>query len=207
MDMRFVSFAETDLKAEDVAALLVRADEILYRIHFGNLDNAIRQIATLLEKESDVDHMFNAAHLSCIYENETFIGVLITYLGSEMKKVEKNTWWLLVKQMGFLSFFKRLRAYKKVRQVTKISMEPTALYIFTLVIKENNRFNGYGEKILNHLHEDHEMLYLHVNYKNSDAIRFYDKVGFEKYDEYYDCYKSEPVGALVMRRHRKQTRD
>ncbi len=205
--MRFLDFEKTDLDAKTIAELLVSADEILYTIQFGTKENAIEMLAEMVQSSGDLQHIYQKPYLKCVYDGDDFIGVVITYLGKQQPALESHTRRLFIKKIGIKRLIKRLLAYRKVKRVLKIDMPDDALYVYTLVINEKHRLSGYGEQILDHFHQDHPDLYLHVNYKNTEAIRFYEKLGFEKVDEYYDCYKSAPVGSLVFKRHKEAMRD
>ncbi len=204
--MRFLDFESTNLEAKTIAELLVSADEILYTIQFGTRENAVKMLTDMIAANTDLQHIYKKPHLKCVFDEDAFVGVVITYLGKKQPSLERHTRRLFIKKIGIMRLLKRLLAYRKVKRVLKIHMPDEALYIYTLVINETHRLSGYGEQILDHFHEKHPDIYLHVNYKNNEAIQFYEKVGFEKVDEFYDCHNSEPVGALVLKRHKENMR-
>ncbi len=197
-----------DLKTHDkqeVSSLIYQADPSTYDILFGNKTKAIETITHLLS-DTESETIFSNPHVKVIEDNEALIGVVVNYTGARRQDLENNTFRRGFKQFGAFKTIQRFFAIRKIRRILSVDMDLESTYILTLSIKPEFQQRGYGEKTINQLQKSSKTLYLHVNYKNNDARKFYEKIGFKKHQEFYDNYKKTPIGAIVLKRHQQEIR-
>jgi len=197
-----------DFKKHDkheVSSLIYQADPSTYEILFGEKALAIENIMHLLS-DTERETIFSKPHVKVIEDNDTLIGVLVNYTGARRQELESNTFKQGFKQFGFFKAIQRFFAIRKIRRILRVDMDLESTYILTLSIKADFQQQGYGEKTIDLLQKSSKTLYLHVNYKNNDARKFYEKIGFKKHQEFYDNYKKTPIGAIVLKRSQQEIR-
>lgn len=103
--------------------------------------------------------------------------------------------------------FKRKECPPKAEQSTKALKKNKRLYIVTLGCLVTYRKRGIGTKMMKHVLEKVShcdtskitSIFLHVQTSNEDAIKFYNKFGFEIAGEVPDYYRSlTPSNAYVL---------
>ncbi len=195
--MKLEAFNPSTHDSTTIAHRIYETDSEIYDALFGTKDNALSIFSKILTEENDT--YFNAPYMQCIVEGDACIGVVGSYEGRVMRAVERHTSKRIMKYMSVSNRIKRFKIARKVAKISRISMEDDALYILNLVIDPAMRGKGYGRKVIEKLHESYNTIYLHVNYKNNDARMFYESLGFEKTEEYYDCHKQTPIGYIILK--------
>jgi len=205
MQMKLEYFDSSKHNVRQVAELIECSDEIMYRLLFGSKEKAIDIIEAMLVNEQN-ETLFSPPHTQCIMDEGRLVGVVVSYKATKRKTLEKKTFSIGLRKLGFLETLKRMFIIRKVRRLHGCEMSPESLYVLTLSLREEEKGKGYGSKTLKKLQEDCQTLYLHVNYRNNDARTFYEKIGFEKCAEYYDNHKGEAIGSIVLKRDKKNVR-
>lgn len=206
MHLKLNPFDISNHDTNEITTLIYNADPSTYDIIFGNKNEALAIIGALL-CDTKTDTIFSPPHVKVIEDNNTVIGVVVNYTGARRQTLEQHTFKQGYEKLGIVKTIKRLIAVKKVRRILSVNMDLESTYILALSIKPAHQQKGYGKKTVDELQKTSKTLYLHVNYKNNNARMFYEKIGFNKHQEFYDSYKKIPIGAIVLKRSQKEKGD
>ncbi len=196
--MKLENFDANRHDVNQVSELIYETDSEIFDALFGTKDAALDVFKSMIMHEADT--YFNPPHLKMMMDEGTFIGIVASYEGHLQKTLGRETRQRMFKRLGLTSALKKFNITRKVARISRITMEDDALYILYLAVLPTYRHQGYGSRAVDLLQENYHTVYLHLNYKNNDARRFYESIGFEKSEEYYNCHKQTPIGYIILKR-------
>ena len=168
-----MKFEKLDIGKHDliqVANLVYDVDFRTFDLIYGNKEKAIEDIYKMLLKD-DSDNFY------VILENNEIIGIIKLYINKKPSFIHSL--------LGFTSF--KLLAIDILDYFALSDVEDNDLHIAMLAISDKCRGKGIGSKVLNEVIEHaknrgFKRVTLDADFRNVDARRLYEKVGFRKFN-------------------------
>jgi ribosomal protein S18 acetylase RimI-like enzyme len=169
----------------DIANLIYQTEPDLTRLFFGkNKTKAIKRLIKLIKNKSNT---FSYKHIFIANENEKVYGIL---LGSTGKEIDRNKErYEILKSIDFLGSL-RLHFYDTliVNRIFTTEIKPEDFYIHVLHVEKTHQSQGIGKNLLKNIEKivkekNCDRITLDVSKENTNAIKFYKKIGFTIYDE------------------------
>ena len=195
MNMKLETYDPEIHDRDKIASLIYDSDREMNSLTYGN--RPIEVIGKLLV----IPHSyFTPEYTRCAVTEKGLAGVVVYYPVSKMKEVDKIAGEGFAKAMGGFSFLKRMPLYLKMSKMLGGDLDDDGMYIHTICVKSGSRGEGIGTEILKELGKENPKMYLYVNDKNENAIRFYEKNGFRRKYHGKMQYRGEELGEYLMER-------
>jgi len=164
--MKYVTFNPQIHDINKIATLQYNVDFRTYDNLFNSKEKAIATIAKNLKKKDET--------IKVIYDNETIIGMIITYTHDKKPKFNLNSLKLLI--VGILDHF------------VICDIEKDDIYIAEIAIDENQRSKGYGTKVIKDVIDyaqknGYKRVILDADFRNPKAKALYERLGFKVHNK------------------------
>ncbi|GAA0086377.1 N-acetyltransferase [Clostridium sp. CTA-7] len=163
---------------EKVCGLIYDTDVGIFKMLFGEREEAISIIMKLIERENN---SFSYKHIFC-YIDEEIRGILIGYNAKDIDEKEEmaELKQILPRYVLFKLLFKSL-ILKPVIEKEEI----IELYIQNICVEESYRGKSIGNKLIDYYFEyakelNHQAVFLDVSWDNYRAKKLYEEKGFLK---------------------------
>ena len=180
-----------------VARLIYQADPSLMRFVFGEEAAAVPVIAALVGME----HNDYAAHrVLCALDGDETVGVIAGLTGAERREAKQAAGTEWSRALGLRGMARAIRWGPKLEKVATADLRDEEFYISALTVDERYRGQGIGSLLLGAVLAEHDSVVTDVNIAKDDAIRFYERHGFEIGEKMTFAHKGEELGNFQIRR-------
>lgn len=134
-------------------------------------------------------------------ENEDVLGILVSYLGDEIKVSEDIKAFL--KAMDIIEFLKLALVGLILYKLLLTDIKHDDYYLSNISVDKNHRGKGIGSFILEKSFElarekNASRVILDVSFDNERALRLYERFGFKVYDKKGMKWFGEEIGTFSM---------
>jgi len=178
-----------------VAQLIYESDPVFNTLVYGT--DAITVIQGLLQLG---DNFFDSRYLRCAVQKGSVVGVLVGFPVFEKAEIDRKSGKDFARTIGFFRLLARMPLFVRMDKMMPTVKDRSGYYVHTVSVDPNHRGKGLGSEMIQQVASDHRSLYLHVNQDNSNAIRFYERNGFERLAEGSMVYKGRNLSQVLMRR-------
>ena len=194
MTLRIDPYDSAQHPMRDCAELIYGADSSLNAWVYGGGLEGVAVIEAMLGVD---DGYFCREHTRCAVLDGEVVGILVGYPVRHKEQVDATSGHAFMRAMGAWGFLKRLPMFMRMAKLTGGEMDPDGYYVHTLSISPTHQRRGIGTQLIDAA-EGHSALYLHVNMENQQAIRFYEKVGFQRKSQAQVVLRGRQVGEYLM---------
>ncbi|BAM46703.1 GNAT family N-acetyltransferase [Amphibacillus xylanus] len=170
-----------------------KANPISHQLGYGRFAKRIIQAHLSRTSPLIMNH-----YLKGIFIKQSLVGFLIVYPISDRFQIEQHSFNNLKAHMNRLSYFRRIRFYRKVAHILNSEINDDYYYLHSLVIDKSYRNQGIGSEVIDRLMKKYSRIALYVNEKNYAAIQFYFKNGFKPVHHGQFRYKGDYYGEYLM---------
>jgi len=181
---------------QTIAELIFRSDEEMNSLVYGK--EPIDVITKLLEMGKNY---FSSENTYIAVSEDEIVGVIVGFPVNKKSEMDKISGKTFAKAMGTFTLMRKLPLYWKMNKIVTGEMDEDGYYIHTISVKPEYQGRGIGSQMIEMMEEEHGKLYLHVNSKNSRAIDFYIKNGFEEKFRGEVKYKKKYLSECLMERN------
>ncbi len=196
MDISLENYDPNKHDKQTIAELIFQSDEEINSLVYGK--KPIDVITKLLEMG---DNYFSSENTYTVVSEDKIVGVIVGFPVNKKSEMDKISGKAFAKAMGTFTLLKKMPLYWKMNKIVAGEMEEEGYYIHTISVKPEYQGGGIGSQMIELMGEEHGKLYLHVNSKNSRAINFYNKNGFEEKFRGEVKYKGRCLSECLMERN------
>ena len=180
-----------------VATLIYLADQEFNAMVYGNLDEGVEAIKSMMQMEYNY---FTYPHLKCAVHDGAVVGVLAGYEGKDKAKLDQVSGKAFAKAFGFWSLIRRMPTFMRMANISWKNIDHDGYMVNTLCVAPEHRGKGFGSKMLHILLSEYDKVYLDVNMSNLKGQNFYRKHGFAVHSKGMMNYKGKEVGLYSMKK-------
>ncbi|MFW6304965.1 MAG: GNAT family N-acetyltransferase [Candidatus Saliniplasma sp.] len=178
-----------------IADLIFRSDEEMNSLVYGK--EPIDVIVKLLEIG---DNYFDPSNTYLAIKEGKIVGVIVGFPVKQKSEMDKISGKAFAKAMGFLDVLKKMPLFLKMNKIVAGEMDEDGYYIHTISVSPEYQRQGIGSQMIEKFAKKYGKLYLHVNTKNPQAIKFYNKNGFQEKFRGKVKYKGKYLSECLMER-------
>ncbi|EEG78915.1 GNAT family N-acetyltransferase [Dethiobacter alkaliphilus] len=197
MKIRLEKFNPEKHDKQMVATLIYDADIEFNTLVYGKREKAVQCITRLLSMENNY---FAHPYVECVMDEEEIAGVVVSFHGQDKKAIDQVSGKAFCQVFGLWSFLKKIPTFIKMGKIVSNNIDEDGYYIHSLCVRDSYRSRGIGTQIINELAKKHTKLYLDVNIHNTQAIKFYQKTGFNIESENIMQHKNRKMGTFQVKK-------
>jgi len=196
MDISLENYDPNKHDKQIIAELIFRSDEEMNSLVYSK--EPIDVITKLLETG---DNYFSSENTYIAVSEDKIVGVIVGFPVNKKTEMDKISGKAFAKAMGTFTLIRKMPLYWKMNKIVAGEMDEDGYYIHTISVKPEYQGRGIGSQMIELMGKEYGKLYLHVNSKNSRAINFYTKNGFEEKFRGEVKYKGRYLGECLMERN------
>lgn len=199
MDIAIERYDSARHDPEVVARLIYQADPSLMRFVFGDEHRAVPIIARLV---GGAHNDYAGSRVTCAVHDGGVIGVMAGLTGAEKAASAKPSGKEWGAALGLRGMARALRWGPKLERVSTTDLAADEFYISALTVDDRYQGRGIGSQLLAEALRDHDTVVTDVNIDKADALRFYERHGFEAQGEMVFEHEGRRLGNHQIRRTR-----
>jgi ribosomal protein S18 acetylase RimI-like enzyme len=197
MEIRITAYDSSRHDAQAVARLIYHADPRLMRFVFGPESSAVPAIAKLVGMRHND---YAGARVTCAEQNGEVVGIIAAISAAEKREAAAHVGREWVAALGVLGMVRAMRWGPKLEGVATTELADDETYVSALAVDERLRGEGVGTRLLRDVLDRQPVVVTDVNVGNADALRFYQRHGFEIQREMTFTYRGETLGNYQLER-------
>lgn len=195
MDIEMQPYDPSRHAADRVAELIFEADPALTSLIMGEREEAVERFKLLLGISSSP---WSAERTLVALLDEEVVGVLVGAMGDEKAEADRKAaeWG---RAMGLRWLLKSIRVGMKMAKAVTNDVADDEYYPLALTVSAEHRGKGIGSQMMEWILQNHDRVVIDVNIDKQDAVRFYQRHGFEIVGENTIVHKGKRIGNYSMR--------